>query len=148
MFTKRLCFRCLKYSVFSFAFNPKIAATFSAQISVFCKVAQSQTFIFVDYRVSSRSQAEATACRMSQRATTCSSLQPIRLRTWSCSGVRVCLRMLMCKNRLKLIFRMPRLPSTMKTSAASRKENGWLLLSASTARCYMRILVHIVFAQL
>ena len=57
-------------------------------------------------RTNSSSQAEATACRMSQRATTCSSLQPIRLRTWSCSGVRVFLRMEMCKNRLKLIFRM------------------------------------------
>lgn len=78
-------------------------------------------FPFVFYRTNSSSQADATACRMSQRATTCSSLQPRRLRTWSCSGVRVFLRMEMCKNRLKLIFRMPRLPSTMNTSAASRK---------------------------
>ena len=65
-------------------------------------------FFFVFYRTNSSSQADATACRMSQRATTCSSLQPRRLRTWSCSGVRVFLRMEMCKNRLKLIFRMPR----------------------------------------
>ena len=85
-------------------------------------------FLFVFYRTNSSSQADATACRMSQRATTCSSLQPRRLRTWSCSGVRVFLRMEMCKNRLKLIFRMPRLPSTINTSAASRKAKGWLLL--------------------
>lgn len=54
-------------------------------------------FSFVFYRTNSSSQADATACRMSQRATTCSSLQPRRLRTWSCSGVRVFLRMEMCK---------------------------------------------------
>ena len=62
---------------------------------------------------------------MSQRATTCSSLQPLFLRTWSCSGVRVFLRMEMCRKRFRLIFRMPRLPSTINTMAASRKAKGW-----------------------
>ena len=84
-------------------------------------------------RTRSSSRAEATHCRMSQRATTCSSLQPLRLRTWSWRGVRVFFRIQMCRKRFRLIFKMPKLPSAMNTIAASRKANGWPHLSDSMA---------------
>ena len=62
-------------------------------------------------RTRSSSRAEATHCRISQLATTCSSLQPLRLRTWSWRGVRVFFKIQMCRKRFRLIFRMPKLPS-------------------------------------